>query len=337
MDILILGGPQFLGRATIEAALAAGHTITLFNRGQTQPDLYPQVEKLRGDRDGNLNALKGKNWDAVIDHSGFFPRVVRQSAELLADHVGHYIFISSFAAYREMMDSVLEQKNCAQPGITEDAPLVTLQDETSESMAGDGYGGFKVLCERVVQEVYPNRALILRPGNIVGPFDPRQVLTYWVRRVAQGGDMLAPTGPEYHEQFIDVRDQAEWTIRMVEACATGIYNVTGPAVPLTLGQILETARDVTQSIANLIWVRDDFLIKHNVLPWHELPMWLPSGTGWSQVSIARALAAGLTFRPLVDTVRDTLAWAQRHPQPHPDHLTREREAELLRAWRGRLG
>jgi 2'-hydroxyisoflavone reductase len=201
MNILIFGGPKFLGRATIDAALAVGHKVTLFNRGQTNPDLYPQVEKLRGERDGQLNALKGRTWDVVIDNCGYVPRIVRQSAELLADHVERYIFISAFAAYRDLNQCVLDGIDRTQPGMTEDSPLVSLDDETVETITTETYGGLKVLCERVVQAVFGERALIIRPGLIVGPHDPGQVLTFWVRRVAQGGDILAPSSPDYPVQF----------------------------------------------------------------------------------------------------------------------------------------
>jgi 2'-hydroxyisoflavone reductase len=218
--------------------------------------------------------------------------------------------------------------------VKEDDPLATLEDETTEDVAS-AYGGLKVLCEQVVQEVYGERALIIRPGLIVGPHDPTNRFTYWVTRVAQSSDVLAPHSPQYLVQLIDVRDLAAWTIRMADAGASGVYNATGPDTPLTFGEMLETAREVTKSEANLVWVREGFLLEHEVAPWSEIPLWMAEDVKWNQVNIDLALAAGLTFRPLGDTVRDTLAWAQEHepPDPLPAGLSREREAQLLKAWR----
>ena len=324
MNILILGGPKFLGRALIDAALTANHTVTLFNRGQTNPDLYPEVEKLRGDRDGQLDALQSRTWDVVIDTSGYVPRIVRQSAELLADQVRRYIFISSISVYSDLSN----------PGVTETDPLATLEDETTEDVAS-AYGGLKALCEQVVQDVYGDRALIIRPGLIVGPHDPTYRFTYWVSRVAQGGDVLAPHGPHYLVQIIDVRDLAAWIIRMAAAGARGVYNATGPVTPLSFGELLDIAREVTQSDANPFWVREGFLLEHEVAPWSDIPLWMAEDVKWSQINIERALTAGLIFRPLADTVRDTLAWAQSHepPDPLPAGLSHERETELLKIWR----
>ena len=326
MKILILGGPKFLGRAMIDSALAAGHHVTVFNRGQTNADLYPAVEKLRGDRDGQLDTLKDREWDAVIDNSGYVPRIVRQSADLLAGHVGKYIFISSISVYADL----------SQPGIDEDAPVATLEDETTEDIAS-AYGGLKVLCEQTVQDIYADQTLVIRPGLIVGPHDPSHRFTYWATRAAQGGDMLAPQSADYPMQVIDVRDLAAWTIRMAEANGSGVFNATGPAIPLTFGEMLNTAREVAQSNANPVWVSEEFLLEHEVAPWSEIPLWLPGNSGWSQVNIDRALAAGLTCRPLDETMRDTITWAktQELPDPPPAGLSHDREAELLRKWHQR--
>lgn len=320
MDVLILGGPKFLGRAMIDAALAAGYNVTTFNRGQTNPDLYPEIEKLHGDRDGGTDALKGRKWDVVIDNSGYAPRIVRQSAEVLVDS-GCYIFISSISAYRDL----------EQGGITEDYPLATLEDETVEEVTGGTYGGLKALCERVVQDVFGERATIIRPGLIVGPHDPTNRFTYWVTRVARGGDVLAPSGPEFPVQVIDARDLAEWTLRLGEANTGGVYNATGPDYALTLGAILTTARGAAQSDANFIWASEEFLLANKVTPWSDMPLWVPSEVAIHLVDVARALAAGLTFRPIETTVRDTLTWARSEPAPDPPPagLTAEREAELL--------
>lgn len=325
MDILILGGPNFLGRAAIDAALAAGHNVTVFNRGQTNPGLYPEIEKLRGDRDGQLDALRGRKWDVVIDNSGYVPRIVRQSAELLGDSAGRYVFISTISVYKDF----------DRAGIDEGYPLAALEDEAVEEVRGDTYGGLKVLCERAVRDIYGDRALIIRPGLIVGPHDPTHRFTYWATRVAHGGDVLAPVGSDYRIQVIDVRDLAEWALRMAEASASGIYNATGPDYGISLGALLETAKEVSGSDARFVWASEEFLLANNVTPWSLLPLWVPAGVKVHHTSIQRALDAGLKFRSLTQTVRDTLAWAQSAPPPDPPPagLTPEREVELLAAWR----
>jgi 2'-hydroxyisoflavone reductase len=238
--LLILGGTRFLGRHLTDAALARGHELTLFTRGQSGPDLYPHLEHLRGNRDPNvdpgLTALDGHRWDAVIDTSGYVPRVVGAGVERLRDQATHYTFISSISAYRDF----------EQVGIDESYPTGTLEDQSVEQITGDTYGPLKALCERAVQEAFPGRALIVRPGLIVGPHDPTDRFTYWPVRVARGGEVLAPNGPRLPTQIIDARDLAEWTIQQVERFADGVFNATGPAQPLTLGEVLETARTVSR-------------------------------------------------------------------------------------------
>lgn len=321
MNILLIGGPKFVGRALIDSALAAGHQVTTFNRGKTNADLYPEVEKLLGDRDGQLDALKGRTWDAVIDTSGYLPRIVRQSAELLADSVERYVFISTISVYPEIA------------GATEDSALTVLEDETTEDIP-KAYGGLKVLCERAVLDVFgSDRALIVRPGLIVGPYDPTDRFTYWVMRAAQGGEMIAPESPDYRVQVIDVRDLAEWTVRKTAEGTSGVFNATGPEKPVPFGELIDTAKRISGSDAQPVWVSAEFLAEHEVAPWSHMPLWIP-GEAWGTVNIDRALAAGLTFRSLADTVRDTLDWVRREPRPLPLQagLTPEREAELLAAW-----
>jgi 2'-hydroxyisoflavone reductase len=327
MRILILGGTVFVGRHLTEAALAAGHEVTLFNRGQHNPDLYAQVEKLRGNRDGDLEALRGGRWDAVIDPSGYVPRIVRASAELLADAVEHYTFISSLSVYADT----------TQPGIDETAPVAVMPAglENTEDITGESYGPLKVLAERAVEETLPGRTLVVRPGLIVGPHDPSNRFTYWPVRVAQGGEVLAPDQPSHPVQFIDVRDLAEWIIRLVEGKATGTLNATGPADPLTLGSLLDTCKAITGSGAQFTWVPEAFLLEHKVAPYTEMPLWVPSEeAGFGRFNVARAIAAGLTYRRLGDTVRDTLAWDRSLPADAERRhgLKPEREAELLAAW-----
>jgi 2'-hydroxyisoflavone reductase len=321
MNILLIGGPKFVGRALIDSALAAGHQVTTFNRGKTNADLYPEVEKLHGDRDGQLDALKGRTWDAVIDTSGYLPRIVRQSAELLADSVERYAFISTISVYPEIA------------GATEDSALTVLEDETTEDIP-KAYGGLKVLCERAVLDVFgSDRALIVRPGLIVGPYDPTDRFTYWVMRAAQGGEMIAPESPDYRVQVIDVRDLAEWTVRKTAEGTSGVFNATGPEKPVPFGELIDTAKRISGSDAQPVWVSAEFLAEHEVAPWSHMPLWIP-GEAWGTVNIDRALAAGLTFRSLAETVRDTLDWVRREPRPLPLQagLTPEREAELLAAW-----
>lgn len=326
MKILLLGGTRFLGRHLVESALARGHQPTLFTRGQSNPALYPDLEQLRGDRDGQLQALEGRCWDAVIDTSGYVPRVVRASARLLAGGCDHYTFISTISVYSDV----------SQPGISEDWPVGTLDDDTVEDYNGPNYGPLKALCERAVEEELPGRALLIRPGLIVGPHDPTDRFTYWPVRVAAGGEVLAPSRPDRPVQFIDARDLADWTIRLAEARQTGTFNATGPATPLTMGEVVETCRAVGGGNSAVTWVPDQFLLDHEVRPWTDLPLWVPDTPEWAgfmTVDVSRALEAGLTFRPLIETVADTLAWAAARPDGEARAgVSRERERAVLRAW-----
>ncbi|HZO86929.1 MAG TPA: NAD-dependent epimerase/dehydratase family protein [Chthonomonadaceae bacterium] len=324
MNLLILGGTVFVGRHLVEAALARGHTVTLFNRSQHNPELFPEVEKLRGDRDGDLGALQGRHWDAVLDTCGYVPRIVRASAELLADAVPHYTFISSISVYKDL----------SIPGMDENAPVGTLEDETTEEITAETYGPLKVLCEQAAEEAMPGRVLTIRPGLIVGPHDPTDRFTYWPHRVAQGGEVLAPGRPEQTVQFIDARDLAEWNIRLIEAGQTGVYNATGPDYPLTMGRLLDECKAVGGSDARFTWASQEFLQQEGVQPWTELPLWVPEEpdmAGFNAVNCDKAIAAGLTFRPLSDTIRDTLAWDATRPADREWRagLKPERERELL--------
>jgi 2'-hydroxyisoflavone reductase len=325
MDLLILGGTVFLGRHIVEAALLRQHRITLFNRGQHNPELFPQVEKLRGDRDGGLDVLAGRRWDAVIDTCGYIPRLVNASARLLAHAVECYVFISTISVYAEPPYA----------GMDESAPLSALADETTEQITGETYGPLKVLCERAVEGVFQRGALVIRPGLIVGPHDPTDRFTYWLGRIGRGGEVLAPDDPSRLTQFIDVRDLAAWIIAMIETHQGGSFNATGPATPLTLGELFTCCQSVANNDAFFTWVSEDFLLANNVAPYTELPLWLPrQNAAWEMVSIARALAQSLTFRPLAETVSDTLAWDHSRPPstPRRNGLTPERETALLEAW-----
>ncbi len=325
MKLLIIGGTRFVGRHLVEHALARGHRLTLFNRGQSNPELFPQVEQLRGDRAVDLSPLQDRSWDAVIDTCGYVPRIVRLSAQALAGHVDHYVFISTGSVYAGNNP----------PGMDEDSPLATLTDESVEEVTGETYGGLKALCEKVVQQAYPDQALIIRPGLIVGPHDPTDRFTYWPWRVAQGGEVLAPGQADQPLQIIDARDLVQWLVSLVEAKHTRIFNAVGPDYALTTRRMLEACVAVCNPQARLTWVAESFLLEHNVEPWSELPVWLPEKESALFICRnARAIAAGLKFRPIEETLSDTLAWARTRPADHAwgAGMKAEREAELLRAW-----
>jgi 2'-hydroxyisoflavone reductase len=325
MRLLVLGGTVFLGRHVVEAALARGHVVTLFNRGQHNPDLFPNVEKLRGNRDGDLTSLLDKRWDVVIDTSAHLPRVVRASVQQLAGAVDCYILISSISAYRDFPST---------PGIDESWPVSTLADPTTEEIKLETLGPLKALCEEAVEEAMAGRVLTIRPGLIVGPFDPTGRFTYWPRRVAQGGEVLVPGEPGLLVQIIDARDLAVWILRMVENGQTGTYNASGPGYPLTMRQLLEACKGKTESDASFTWVDEEFLLESGIT---MLPLWIPGAPGAATVNCSKAIAAGLTFRPLADTVGDTLAWDGGVPSGAVRRLglNREREVQLLHAWRSR--
>lgn len=327
MKLLILGGTVFLGRHIVEYARERGHEVTIFTRGQRNPDLFPEVERLRGNRDGDLGLLAGRRWDAVIDTSGYFPRVVRASAEQLANQADRYIFISTISVFSDY----------SKVGMAEDGPIGTIADPTVEEVTGESYGPLKALCEQAVQEAFPGRALIIRPGLIVGPHDQSDRFTYWPTRLARGGEVLVPRTLDREIQVIDVRDLAAWTVRMAEEGTTGVYNATGPDRALTMRELFDTGRAVAGSDATPVAIPEDFLLERNVGPWMEVPLWMPDRpemAGFFGIDCRRAFAAGLTFRPLAETVRDTLDWDRARPADTPRRagLAPEREAELLREW-----
>ncbi len=330
MNILMIGGTQFLGRHLVETALQAGHTLTLFNRGKTNPGLFAGVETIAGDRDSDLGKLAGRRWDVVIDTCGYIPRHVRTAAEALAERVEQYIFISTISVYS---DTTLHDMD-------ESGPLATLVDESVEEITGETYGGLKVLCERAAEGVMPGRVLHVRSGLIVGPHDPTDRFTYWPVRIAEGGEVLAAGNPDAPVQFIDARDQAAWILHMATARKSGIYNLTGPAERLTMRALLDACRETAASDATFTWADDEFLLEHEVAPYTDLPLWLPESYGGLQtIRVTRALADGLTCRPLAQTIRDTLDWNATRPPATPEKprrgITRAREAELLAAWKAK--
>ena len=326
MRILVLGGTRFLGRAFVDAARERGHTLTLFNRGRTNPGLHPNVERITGDRDGGLGVLAGRTWDAVLDPSGFFPRLVADSARALAGRAERYLFVSSISVYADPVPR----------GVDETGPVATLADPAVEDIGGGNYGGLKALCEARVRDAFGERALVVRPGLIVGPHDTTDRFPYWPRRLARGGEVLAPGSPAAPTQFIDARDLAAWMVSLLERGIGGTFNATGPATPLTLGECLERIRAAVGVNARLTWVSEEFLNAHGVEPWTQMPLWVHAADqGFETTNIARALAQGLTFRPLEQTARDTLAWERSlaaDTRPPSPALAPEREAELLAAW-----
>lgn len=336
MKLLILGGTRFVGRHITEAALAHGHQVTLFNRGKSNTDLFPQVEKLSGDRDtGDLASIKaridaGATWDAVIDVNGYVPRVVRQSAELLRSLVRSYTFISTMHVYASPIPHHVD----------ENGKLSELEDKTSEEITDETYRGLKVLCERLVEEVYGDRRLVIRPGLVVGPQDVTDRFTYYAARAAKGGEMLAPGNGDDPIQFIDARDLAEFIVRMTEKNASGIYNATGPDYVLTMRKIIETAQKVANNGLKVTWVDEPFLTQNGVNHWTHMPLWIPLNSEDSSIhdgNVNKAIAAGLKFRPLEETMRDIMEWEVSRPLDAPRNpnfgISLEREAELLKAWR----
>jgi len=363
--VLILGGTSFLGPALIDAVLARGHSLTLFNSGSTEsrrkaagrPSVVPAgVEVLIGNRDPDktaddrrlardpdaeskrdpaspkgLTQLEGRTWDAVVDTSGFFPRMVRSSAELLAPHVEQYVYISSISVYA-LTDT---------PGMDETAELLTLADPTVEDFGPsfENYGGGKALCEAAAEGALPGRTTNIRPGYIVGPHDTSRRWLYWPWRAAQGGEMLVPGAPDDPVQIIDVRDLAEWIVHCIEQRVFGEFNATGPKDELSMQAMLAGCRKGTGAETSPIWATPDFLNEHGL----QFPIWIaPKGetAGFHRVSIGRAVAQGLRFRPVADTARDTLAWHASLPEDLqaavlPPQLTLEREAEVLELWKQR--
>lgn len=322
MKILVLGGTKFLGRAAVGAALDRGHEVTLFNRGETNPELFPNVEKIHGDRtDFTTRSVDGRSWDAVIDTSGYLPAVVRRSAEALKDSVGRYLFVSSVSVYANFRE-----------GPDEDAPRAELGDMPSDEMLDDysNYGPLKALSEDAVWDVYGDRATIVRPGLIVGPHDPTGRFTYWPHRVALGGDVVVPAPPERTVQFVDARDLGAWLVDLVERDASGAFNATRPDV--SWAELFETAVAVTGSDAAPVWIPDEFLQQHEVGEWMELPLWLadPEWVGMNQAEVSRAVGTGLAFRPLDETIRGTLERAETTEEAG---MKPERERELIEAWR----
>ena len=348
MDLLILGGTAFLGPEIVDAATRRGWKPTLFNRGKTRAELFPDLEKIRGDRDPSkgeglkeLEAAiaKGRRWDGVIDTSGYRPQDVRASAELLKKAARQYCFISTISVYESM----------AVPNADESAPVAKLEKPEEQKLSNETYGALKACCEAEAAKVFGERCSNLRPGLIVGPGDPTDRFTYWPVRVARGGRVLVP-GPKEPRKalttFVDVRDCAEFAVRCIADGHGGTFNVTGPAGPLTFDEMVDACKACTSASVEFVPVGEEFLAAQQVAPWMGLPLWLPEDpqfAGAGNISRAKALAAGCTFRPLADTVRDTLAWWAKQPRskdewgkkPGQPGLSDAREKEILAAWEAR--
>ncbi len=338
MRILVLGGTRFLGRHVVLAAEERGHVVTLFHRGVSNPALFAGRDVRHGDRDprvgAGLAALEDGRWDAVVDTSAHFPRIVRASAELLASRAEQYVYVSSLSAYASL----------AVPGLDESAPLARMADPALEDFGPgfENYGALKVLSEEAAEACFPGRATRVRPGLIVGPHDNIPRFTWWPVRVARGGEVLAPGTPDDPVQYLDVRDLAAWIVHAIEERHVGAFSVNGPQGGTTIGELLGTCRDLSGSDARFTWVPAETLRELGLAGWSDLPLWLPphgETAGFHRVDCSRAFAAGLRTRPLADTVRDTLAWHAAWPADTPfpwrAGMTPEREAEALRAFHAR--
>jgi 2'-hydroxyisoflavone reductase len=334
LRILILGGTGFTGPFQVRYALSRGHEVTVFNRGKTHPGELPnEVEQLLGDRNGKLDALKGRKWDVVIDNPTSLPIWVRDVAAILKGNVDRYVFISTVSVYAD-----------TRTGVDENGALAKYEGpdaykETIEAMRASGYktyGPLKVLSEEEAEKAFPGKALIIRPGLIVGPRDETDRFTYWPVRIDRSGEVLAPGNPSDPVQIIDARDLAEWTIRMVENGQAGIYNAVGPDKPLTMGTMLEGIKSALHSDCQFTWAPADFLKQQKIEAWSDMPVWAGDELGMARTSNRRALAKGLTFRPLADTARDTLDWFKKQTPERQAKLkagiTSVREKEVLAAW-----
>ena len=337
LRLLILGGTGFTGPFQVHYAVSRGHTVTVFNRGQRQADLPAAVEHLIGDRNDNLKSLEGREWDVVIDNPTMLPNWVRLSGELLQNAAKQYIFISTISVYADN----------SRVGMDESTPLLEYTGEKDPyaltlQEGGPHYGAIKALSEREAERWFPGRTMVIRPGLIVGPRDETDRFNYWPVRIDRGGEVLAPGTPADFTQIIDARDLAEWTIRMAENGETGIYNATGPEQPRPIGEMLNGIKSAIGSNATLTWVPQEFLQEHQVRGWSEMPVWVPlsdENRAFMQVSVAKAVSKGLTYRPLDLTARDTLAWCKSRPAERQANMRAgidpEKEKRVLAAWHAR--
>jgi 2'-hydroxyisoflavone reductase len=333
LNLLILGGTGFLGPAIVRAALARGHNISLFHRGKTRPDLFPELEHILGNRDPKiepgLEPLKGREFDAVLDTSSYYPRMAAASSELLKDACGQYVLISSVSVYPDL----------SKKGLTEEDEVGTIEDPTTEVMSNTSYGPLKVLCENAAEKAMPGRVTNLRPGLIVGSEDPTDRFSYWPLRVRAGGEVLVPGEITDPVQWIDARDLGEFAIHCIEQKIVGRYNCCGPTNPADMAELVYGCKAVSGGDAEFTWVPASFCAEQGLAPWGHLPVWAPGEgevAGINTVNCSKAIAAGMRSRPLADTVRDLYAWWDGQPDERRARvragMPREQETKSLAAW-----
>ena len=344
MKILLIGGTKFLGRHLVVAAQARQHDVTIFHRGNHSSAGLEGVEEIYGDRNDDLSQLQRRNWDAVIDTCGYLPQTVRASAEALRNAARQYVFISSVSAYTDVkLADYDETTPLATLTPTQAARAVAIDPKTEITAAGLGelYGALKARCEHEAQQGFGSGTLIIRPGLLVGPLDPTDRFTYWVSRVARGGEVLAPGSPNRFVQFMDARDLAHWIVELIEREATGVFNAACPPFSLTFAQLLEAIKDVSQTDTSFTWADEAFLQQQGVKEWSEMPLYLAQSSqetgGFMAANIDKALAANLTFRTLADTIRDTLAWYSTQPGRLRAGIEEAREKEFLDTWHSTFG
>ncbi|MDZ5472751.1 NAD-dependent epimerase/dehydratase family protein [Bacillus sp. 31A1R] len=341
MKILVLGGSRFLGKTFVETALNQNHEVTIFNRGTRNEELK-EVEILTGDRYGDLSALKGRNWDAVLDTSGLAPHTVRRATDILKDNVGQYTYISSISVYKDWVPT----------NITEDYPVHTMSSEEADKITLVGpdfsmeyYGAFKAISEMEAENNMPSRVMNVRAGQLVGPHDYTDRLPYWIDRVAKGGKVLVPGRPDRPVQLVDNLDLANWFLKMMEQGKGGTFNSTGPDYTLTMSQLLEHCKAISGSDAEFEWVDESFIRDNNVAPWTELPLWIPETyplsegeepwRGTFSINVDKAISSGLTFRPIEETLKDVYKWHLERQHTSFEWragITLEREKDLLAKW-----
>jgi len=343
LSILILGGTGFTGPEQVEYAIARGHRVTLFNRNQTRPNFFKGrvAEELIGDLNGDTSALQGKTFDVVIDNPTTFPAWVRNAGKYLAGNTKHYMFISTTSVYRDQSQIGIDENSPTTP-MPPDLDPYTIEPQNATKY----YGALKTRAEQEVAKLYPGIHTIIRPCLIVGPLDRTDRFTYWPARIDKGGEVLAPDKPDDPCQFIDSRDLAEWMIRMAEARELGLYNAIGPEKPLTIAEMLYGVKAITTAGAQFTWVPWEFLQEQNVRPWRHMTVWQPPygrTAGYQRRNASKALAKGLTFRPLAVTAKDTLDWHKTRPEKDQlatlhgeiNGLAMTREAEVLAAWKAK--
>jgi 2'-hydroxyisoflavone reductase len=328
MDLLVIGGTRFFGRAAVEEAARRGHRVTVLHRGEWEPDGFPDVEHLHGDRTLGLEVLRGRSWDAVLDTWAFIPREVRDLADVAGNSIGHYTYVSSLSVHPDDLPV----------GATEATPMHPPAPVEVEEVTDETYGPLKVASEDQARTSFAGRLLVIRPGYIVGPNDPTDRFTFWVRRAAAGGRMFAPGSPDAPIQGIDARDLGTFVVGRIEAGDTGTYGVVGPREPMTMADVLEAARTAADADTRFEWVDQDFVFGLGDEAETLFPMWHPQLPGFHAYDASRALDAGLRPRPFAETVADTLAWDRdRGSPPLKAGYDDQRERELLAAWDERSG